>query len=150
MSVPWTELSRKPLPATDNVLLNYVTPWSGKSLFRSLSAGHYAVALGITGSIISRALIVVSTGLLVSETKQLTIETELRMIDQFNLGLNAGEFPDSVADTGIALWAITQEGVPYRPGATPEHAALSSAPPDIMGKQTLGPYTRARPIADRR
>jgi hypothetical protein len=127
--------------------LNYVTPWNGKSLFRSLSAGHYAVALGIAGSIVSRVLLVVSTGLFVSEIKQLTLETELRMVDQFSLGLNAGDLSDSVADTGVALWAITQEGVPYRPGATPEHAALSFTTPDIMGKQTLGRlYGSARTI----
>ncbi|KAK4155718.1 hypothetical protein C8A00DRAFT_31471 [Chaetomidium leptoderma] len=130
--VPWTQLARAPLPATGNLLLNYVTPWGPKSLAGSLSARHFAVSLGIFGGIISKALIVVSTGLLTSETKQLNLNIDFRMVDQFNLSVNAGNyFLNSLADTGVALWAITQKGVPYRPGATPEHAALSFIPTDM-------------------
>lgn len=131
--VPWTELVRGPLPATSNLLLNYATPWTIASLFRSLSAGHYAVALGIYGSIMLKVLIIVSTGLLASEVKQFGLDAELRVVDQFNLSLNAGTPFAALADSGVALWAITQGGVRYRPGATSEHAAVSFTPID-MGK----------------
>jgi hypothetical protein len=112
--------------------LNYVTPWSIISLIRSLSTGHFAVALGISGSIISRVLIVVSTGLLAAETRQLGFKAEFRMVDHFNLSLNAGHyFMNSLADTGVALWANAHGNVPYRPGATPDSAALSFAPTEM-------------------
>jgi hypothetical protein len=119
------ELARGPLPANRNLLLNYATPSAITSLFRSLLAGHFAVCLGICGSIILKALIILSTGLLTSEVKQLGYDAELRLVDQFNLSLHAGNPFASLTDSGVTLWAITQGGVPYRPGATAEHAALS-------------------------
>ncbi|KAK4043098.1 hypothetical protein C8A01DRAFT_32737 [Parachaetomium inaequale] len=130
--VPWIQLTRGPLPATGNLLLNYVTPWSIISLIRSLSTRHFAVALGISGGIISRVLIVVSTGLLAAETKQLGFDTEFRMVDHFNLSLNAGHYYlNSLADTGVALWANAHGNVPYRPGTTPDRAALSFIPTEM-------------------
>ena len=72
-----------------------------------------------------KALIILSTGLLTSEVKQLGYDTELRLVDQFNLGLHTGDPFASLTDSGVTLWAITQGGVPYRPGATAENAALS-------------------------
>ncbi|KAK3900761.1 hypothetical protein C8A05DRAFT_35588 [Staphylotrichum tortipilum] len=121
--VPWLELARAPLPATSNLLLNYITPLAIKSFFRSLSARHYAVSLGVLGGLIAKITVIISTGLLVAETTQFSIDAEFRMADRFSLRQNYSL--SSVADTGVTLWAISQGGVPYRPGATPEHAALS-------------------------
>lgn len=135
--VPWLELSRAPLPATNNLLLNYITPLAVKSFFRSLSARHYAVSLAIFGGLVSKITIVMSTGLLVAETTQFSVDAEFRMVDRFNLASNYSLF--SAADTGVALWAITQGGVPYRPGATPDHAALSFFSADA-GKNLPGQH----------
>lgn len=102
------------------------------SLFRSLSAGHFAVALGIFGGLISQILIILSTGLLAPETKLMSFDTEFQMLDQFNLSSNAGRPQSQLVDTGLTMWAHAQDNAPYRPGATPEYASQSfSLPSDL-------------------
>jgi hypothetical protein len=53
---------------------------------------------------LSRILIIVGSGLLASESVKLGFDAELRIVDQFNLSLNARGLPsESLADTGVAL-----------------------------------------------
>jgi len=114
-------LARKPLSAEQNLHLNYVTPWSGPSLFRSLSARDFPVSLAILNSLLLKLLIIVSTGLLALENKERSHDTEFRMVDEFNFSLGS----TNAFNSRVALWAITEGGVPYPPGMTSEHATSS-------------------------
>lgn len=61
---PWQVLRHGPSEATSSILLDYISPWNVISLFRSIKARHYTVALTILATLLIRLLIVFSTGLL--------------------------------------------------------------------------------------
>lgn len=129
-AIPWSELKRRALPAERNLLMNYVSPWSVTTLFRSLSKGHFTVSLVVLGGIILKALIILSTGLIDLESKQITYETQFSITNQFNLSRYRYQTPVNPADPRIALWAFVQGAgtVRYPAGATPEYAILSATP----------------------
>lgn len=127
-STPWVELTRKPRPASKNILLNYLTPWSVISLFRSLRAGHLPVFLVILGGFTFKVLIVFSTGLLSLENKRLTYQTEFLVVDQFNFSMMGFETRLTPVDPGVAVWAMGQRNGSYLPGTTSDSAALFFSP----------------------
>ncbi|KAK1751052.1 hypothetical protein QBC47DRAFT_364602 [Echria macrotheca] len=138
-ATPWLELKRRALPAKRNLLINYVSPWSVTVLYRSLSAGHFAVTLVVLGGLLLKALIIVSTGLIDLEPMRSTYETQFSLTNQFNLSRGRFESPVNPADPRVALWAFVQgEGtVQYPAGTTPEYAILSASPSTLTNGSNL-------------
>jgi len=127
-AMPWVELRRQPLPAEKNLLLNYRSPWSITSLFRSLKAGHFAVGVAIFGGFVLKALIVVSTGLFAAEGRSVTQSAEFQVVDRFNFSLHRNSLVENVVaniDPGVAFWAINTGNVPPPAGVNPEFATVS-------------------------
>ena len=65
--VAWYAMSKGPKSPKQSVLLDYLSPWNVLVLPRAISSKHYTVALSISGSLLLKLLIVLSTGILVSQ-----------------------------------------------------------------------------------
>lgn len=123
--MPWVQLEQQPLPASRNILLNYTSPAGIVSLFRALSAGHFLVVFGISGSFFLKILILVSTGLLSLQSQKLTSTSNLLGGDDFNLSRSTFGSSANPVNSGVELWAITQCNAPYQPGTTAKLATQS-------------------------
>lgn len=122
---PWLQLQRKPLPASDNLLLNYVSPWSVASLGNSLFARHFPVTLANLGGILLKAAIVVSTGLFALEQRRPSYPVKVNLVENFNMTRKTtGEF-DSPMDLAFILRTVADSKAPYPRGVTSDVAALS-------------------------
>ena len=133
-ATPWLELRRAPQPAEQNLLMNYISPWSMTALYRSLGAGHFAVTLSILGGVILKILIIVSTGLLELEPRQLSYDTVLPVPTQFNLSRARSASPIKLGDPRTALWVAYQgdsPGTRYPAGTTSEFAVLPPSLPTV-------------------
>lgn len=135
---PWLQLQRKPLPASENILLNYVSPWSIVSLFNSLFAGHFPVTIATIGGILLKVAIVVSTGLFTLEQRRLSYPMNLNLIDSFNMTRKPSEGSDSPMDLAFVLRAVAEAREPYPRGVTSDIAALSVSLNTPDSKPPLG------------
>lgn len=59
----WQLLSGKPTPASDGILLDYVSPFFGIAFLKAIRLRHFAVAVSILGLILLKVVIVASTSL---------------------------------------------------------------------------------------
>jgi hypothetical protein len=125
-AAPWLQLRKGPRRASENLLLNYVSPWSICSVFPSLFAGHFPVTIVAFGSILLKVTIIVSTGLFSLENRQLSYTTSLKLLDQFNMS-SSKSANESPLDAGFVFWAIGNDGASFPAGVTPEFATLSVA-----------------------
>lgn len=135
-AMPWVELRRQPLPAEKNLQLNYRSPWSINSLFRSLKAGHFAVSMAIAGGFVLKALIVVSTGLFAAEARSVIQPAEFQVVDRFNFSLNRNTLVESATaniDPGVAYWAVSTGDVLPPAGVNSEFATTSFSAPAAAG-----------------
>ncbi|KAF9888484.1 hypothetical protein FE257_008591 [Aspergillus nanangensis] len=64
---PWQEMAGRPSPAQNSVFLDCISPWNVIVLFQSIKRRQPLVFFSIAGSLLLRLLIVISTGLFVSE-----------------------------------------------------------------------------------
>ncbi|CCF41405.1 hypothetical protein CH063_00395 [Colletotrichum higginsianum] len=120
--MPWMAMSNGPVDAPQGLLLDYITPMTISSLFKSAKRKHFLVTLGILGSLALRALVVVSTGLLSVEQQTMAADATITVLDQFNLSRNLRIF---AVDAGVTIWGVHHKGVAYPPGTTEKVAAQS-------------------------
>ncbi|KAF2434530.1 hypothetical protein EJ08DRAFT_470203 [Tothia fuscella] len=69
---PWNAMAKGPSPASQSILLDYLSPMNIMSFFRSLKKGHYAVALTIFGSILLKIMIISSAALIGPRSSSIT------------------------------------------------------------------------------
>ncbi|GJC94890.1 hypothetical protein ColKHC_03716 [Colletotrichum higginsianum] len=120
--MPWMAMSNGPVDAPQGLLIDYITPMTISSLFKSAKRKHFLVTLGILGSLALRALVVVSTGLLSVEQQTMAADATITVLDQFNLSRNLRIF---AVDAGVTIWGVHHKGVAYPPGTTEKVAAQS-------------------------
>ncbi|KAK4444039.1 hypothetical protein QBC34DRAFT_361001 [Podospora aff. communis PSN243] len=130
-SMPWLELKKGYKPADRNLLVNYVTPWSVVSLFKSLLAGHFPVSAAVMAGLLLKILIVVSTGLFVLQEEVVTSPIQARMVDRFSFVM-AEDVQKNPVDPGFAFVAINEAQAALPPGVTSQYAS-SSFFPDVAG-----------------
>lgn len=70
--MPWRAMAKSSTPADHSLFLDYISPWNLLSLFRSLRASHFIVALAIAGTLLIDLLIVFSTGLFMPQITHVT------------------------------------------------------------------------------
>jgi len=71
---PWTAMWQKPQSAERSVLLDYISPISIVSLFRSVKHRDFGVFIAVSGSLFLKAVTVLSTGLFVTANIPITFE----------------------------------------------------------------------------
>lgn len=116
--MPWVVMYDGIAPASQTVLLDYVSIWSIKALFRSVKNGHYIVALSVTGSLLLSLMIVFSTGLFAIQDVGMDAHVPITILEVFN----SSDF--TVNNTNMSPWA-TSYGIRYNnlsyPYGTTEH-----------------------------
>jgi len=107
-------------PAKHSLLVDYTSIPALKALSRAWQARHYSVILGIMGSLLFKALIVVSTGLLVAQN--------IGFPTQSSVPSKAFSVPSDFVDTHVDMlpylnvkrWNDTESAFPL--GATRDQA----------------------------
>lgn len=104
---PWQVLRSGLSDASTSVLLDYVSPWNVISLFKSVKAKHFIVAISILATLLIRLLIVFSTGLLLLqdtfvENLPVRLTANQRFVgDEFNNSAVNGDAALIVAGTEV-------------------------------------------------
>ncbi|KAJ4258021.1 hypothetical protein NW762_008158 [Fusarium torreyae] len=62
---PWRELQSGPVPTSNSLLLDYLSPFQLQSMFQALKSGHYQVAATILSFFLLKGIILVSTTLFI-------------------------------------------------------------------------------------
>ncbi|KAF6820834.1 hypothetical protein CMUS01_11497 [Colletotrichum musicola] len=107
--MPWLAMMNEPAEAEHGILLDYITPLTMGSLVESVRRKHFLVTLTILGSLLLRALVIVSTGLLAVRQQTLVREANVTILDQFNMtrhSVAAQSIDLSTYDTGITVEAL--------------------------------------------
>ncbi|EXJ90138.1 hypothetical protein A1O3_03207 [Capronia epimyces CBS 606.96] len=60
---PWAEMAKGPQPATNSLLLDYVTPFQIVALWKSLRSSHFSVSCTIVVFFLLKVITIVSTGI---------------------------------------------------------------------------------------
>ena len=132
---PWHTMSKGPTSAPNSVLLDYLSPTNIQVLPRALRSGHYAVALSVFGSILIKLLIVVSTGLVASQTivsqRQSPVSTKSFTVPDSFHGEQIDTRPnlnvEGINRTGVYPFGSTLEHA-FQPFAAPSEANLGDFP----------------------
>ncbi|PYH96857.1 hypothetical protein BO71DRAFT_396652 [Aspergillus ellipticus CBS 707.79] len=119
--MPWKSLDETPKPASQTLLLDYVSDWNVIVMFRALKQSDWAVALVVLGTLLIKLLTVVSTGLFMLQTVYMDhFPTSLAAQAHFN----GAEYDSSMVDGAPAMtvagtWWL---GLPYPVGTTDKYA----------------------------
>ncbi|KAL1622805.1 hypothetical protein SLS54_004825 [Diplodia seriata] len=133
--MPWSLMSRGRTVAEHSLLLNYLTSSMPGSLVRSLRRGHFAVSIGILGSLVVRLLIIFSTGLLSLEYHSVANGKDFVFADSVNLAKSVHYTSESSEkwrplSNSVNFWAILNYNLSYPHGATSQYALQSFASSD--------------------
>lgn len=136
---PWHAMARSAAPADKSVFLDYISPWNVLVLPKAIADKQPVAFLAITGSLLIRLLIVLSTGLLVSETVSITRAGVPLPITQ-KLSDVPGPFHPGRVDGRASriVTAVKEWNVSYPPGSENSYAlptidiSQSSLPSDAI------------------
>lgn len=119
--MPWAKLHQGKSPASETLLIDYISQAQPVALWKSLKAGHLPVVLATTGGLLLKLLIVVSTGLLSLQQEFEAHQTSLLAADKFDSSAWNGISNDSIP--AIFAYAVNALNMSYPPG-TSDHYAI--------------------------
>jgi hypothetical protein len=118
---PWEEMAKESQPVTNSLLLDYVSPNPVMAFFRSFKHRHLPVATALFGSLLLKALIVVSTGIFTMESAIVPRSLSMTINEHFEFsGFNDSNI-DDVA--GLTYAGTTLNEIDYLPGTNAEYVA---------------------------
>lgn len=125
--MPWDILRREPSPASQTLLLDYVSELQIVTLWRSIRSGHLIVALCTLSSILLKISTILSTGLFFVETTNVPFpHTELAPFDRPDPSIwnTTGHVVDRISLTAAANAVFAHENfnASYSPGISNEYA----------------------------
>lgn len=135
---PWVSMAEDRKEASENVLLDYISDLDLLVIFKALKRGHVVVAAAVLVSLLLQLLIVLSTGLLTSQTfNNYPSETNLQLIDRFLA--NGSAFSPARVDIRPAalVLGLAQEDLTLPPGITRDMAYQQFAGPEDFNEGTL-------------
>lgn len=123
--MPWLLMSRGYAPASQSVLLDYISPWSVISLIKAVRRKHFLAALAINGTILIQLAIVFATGLFSIRTVRIAYPAPFVLESSFNNSANIGDpanlpFQDSVPI--LSAYSVNQLNATPRLGVNSNHA----------------------------
>ncbi|KAK4946582.1 hypothetical protein LTR10_014434 [Elasticomyces elasticus] len=113
---PWTALKKEQRTASQNLLLDYVSPLQIASLTKSISSRHYNVAVGIIGFLVLKLIVLTSTGLFVTvSTPVYQDNVNLIQMKTFNGRLASQSPPPTLNDSSLlyTAYGILSRGLEY-------------------------------------
>jgi hypothetical protein len=126
-AMPFSVLQKGPTPASETLLLDYVTPGKPEALMKALRKSHWPVVIAIVNSLLITLLTVASTGLLVlQETSFTRHDCRLNVTDNFVPGFETSKVGSAAV---LATIAISNETIPLPPGTSRKAAFQSLGAP---------------------
>ncbi|KAL4892083.1 hypothetical protein BDV59DRAFT_180807 [Aspergillus ambiguus] len=124
---PWKHMLYGPAASKDTLFLDYIDPWIGQALWNSLQARHFTVSLAITGSLLLRLIIVLSTGLFTSELRHVHLtDIPLQLQNEFD-GTGFANASIGWEPYGL-VYAVDAYGGKYQFGTTDKYAYQTFLP----------------------
>ena len=121
---PWQQMSRDYTTASKSLLLDYVSSFQPRTLSTSIKHGHYAVAAAVTGSVVIRLMIILSTGLLALQQQLIEAQDSPLIATTAFVGT-----PEDLNITDALPVYVTRGlqalQLPCPAGTTPRHAVQS-------------------------
>lgn len=115
---PWAELAKGPVEARRSLLLDYVSPFLGFTVFTSATRGHWAVSLTGSGFLLSKLVTIASTGLFFpSVVPTNAVDVQLSQFTRFDNITNLTGFHDPGSWPFYTAYAILEKGYPLSEGA---------------------------------
>ena len=128
--MPWLVLRQRGGNAEQTLLLDYITPLTWISLFRSIRSRHWLAAAAVVGTVALQTLALLSTGLLTSRTRiyteTLSNGTSITKFDPISYkgGIERG-FNAQYATQNQKSWQLyfetTKYNMPFPRGTTDHH-----------------------------
>ncbi|KAB8259372.1 hypothetical protein BDV32DRAFT_59412 [Aspergillus pseudonomiae] len=119
--MPWKLMGQTPRPASQSLLLDYVSDWNVVTLFRALKHCHWVVAIAVLGTLLLKLLTVASTGLFMLQNVRVSdVDTKLTAEATFS-GTGYGS---AKVDSNAALTVVGNKflNLPYPVGTTDKYA----------------------------
>lgn len=118
--LPWRLMSRGLVPASDSVLLDYLSMWNVSALVKSLKRRHFIVAIAVTASLMIKLMTALSTVLFTTEDVHLKYTRELQVQKVFD----GSTYNQSTVDGRVFLkaWGVAQHNLSNPAGTTPDRA----------------------------
>ncbi|KAI1625064.1 hypothetical protein EDD37DRAFT_590156 [Exophiala viscosa] len=129
---PWTVLKNEQQTASQNLLLDYVSPIQVTGLIKSFSNRHYNVAVGIVGFLLLKLIVLTSTGLFVTVSTPVQQQNvNLIQTRSFDGLLASQSPPPTLNDSSLVYTAygILSRGLDY-PLGTYEGLAYETFKPE--------------------
>ena len=89
---PWLLMTRGYVPASESILLDYVSPWNALSLYKASKRKHFLVVLAISGTLVIKLLTALSTVLFTVRIVEVSNQMPFTVTNHFN---NTAFFPNS-------------------------------------------------------
>ena len=124
---PWQHLWSSPSPASESIMMDYLSPLNIKSFARAIRLRHHPVVASIAGFALLKVVILVSTGLLDVRSTNLERDYQISLAKTFN---------------GSAFWDTVTGNKIYLTGTDPTYGNVSSYPVSsnfgVLDKNTNG------------
>jgi hypothetical protein len=130
---PWEEMAKGPQPASNSLLLDYISPNPVVAFLHSFKNHHLPVTTALFASLLLKVLIVISTGLFALQPVLVPRSLSMGTMDQFQFsGFNASNV-DDVA--GLVYAGASSSEIDYLPGTNAEYAVeLFNTSESVPGK----------------
>lgn len=116
---PWRSLAAGQASAENSLLLDYISTWNIRVMFRSGKARQFDVTIGVAATLILQLMIIFSTGLFALEP-QIMHQSDIPVTTNFNFAYRPNVSADS-RDFMTAV-AIQDYNLEYRHGTSEEFA----------------------------
>ncbi|KAE8374693.1 hypothetical protein BDV26DRAFT_295753 [Aspergillus bertholletiae] len=131
--MPWRLMGQTPRPASQSLLLDYVSDWNVITLFRALKHCHWVVAIAVLGTLLLKLLTVASTGLFMLQNVRVS-DVHTKLIAEATL--SGADYDSANVDSNAALTVVGNKflNLPYPIGTTDKYAFAPfrgpNTPPD--------------------
>ncbi|KAF2496882.1 hypothetical protein BU16DRAFT_607587 [Lophium mytilinum] len=119
-TLPWAKLHQGKSPASETLLIDYISQAQTVTLWKSLKARHFPVVLATIGGLLLKLLIVVSTGLFSLQQGFEVHQASLLAADKFDPSAWNRTSDDPVP--AMFAYAVNGLNMSYPPGTTDHYA----------------------------
>lgn len=134
---PWANMAQRPQPATNSLLLDYVTKFQIFSLWKSLKRGHFTVSASIVIFVLIKVITILSTGMFSLQSVQRGgIPTSMALNNTFD-GTNYQDAAAVDSRAAFVSYGHKEYSIQLPIGTSDQFAVQGFAPRDGLANGTL-------------